>query len=158
MTDPATAGDLPPQGRTARLVPLSIEAVRAVLDERGDRYVVGDDGNVGGRWGPAVVSFRITGAQHQVLHARVVAERRLPAGRLLSAYRFCNAWNHDRLLPAAHVHDIGDGELVIAGDVSTDLSHGVSPAQLATLMDAAVSAGLLLARAVGDLPDDPELL
>ena len=103
--------------------------ITAALDRRGDRYAGGRPGAVVGRWGEAVIQFRRAGERGEILHARVRGHRRLPADRRAEAYAFCNAWNHDRLLPKAYAHD-GGGELVLAGDVATDLAHGVAPAQL----------------------------
>lgn len=142
--DPTPAEDEP--------VPLSLALVTAALDRRGDGYAVEPDGSVVGRWGEAVIQFRRLGQRGEVLHARVVATRRLPTGRRAEAYAFCNAWNHDRLLPAAYVHDPGDGALVLAGDVTTDLAHGVAPAQLVVLLTATVSTGVAYAEAVAALP------
>jgi electron transfer flavoprotein alpha/beta subunit len=56
------------------------------------------------------------------------------------------------LLPKAYVHDTEEGELIIAGDVTTDLEHGVSGPQLATLVNATVATGAAFADAVADLP------
>ncbi|MEU2612080.1 YbjN domain-containing protein [Micromonospora sp. NPDC007271] len=146
--DPAEPG---PPGE-AEPAPLSLALLTAALDVRGDGYAVEPDGTVVGRWGEAVIQFRRLGQQGEILHARVVAARRLPAGRRAEAYAFCNAWNHDRLLPAAYVHDPGDGTLVLAADVTTDLTHGVAPAQLVVLVTAAVSTGAAYAEAVAALP------
>ncbi|MFI7487562.1 YbjN domain-containing protein [Micromonospora echinaurantiaca] len=132
-------------------VPLTLSMITAELDRRGDRYDVDGGGAVLGRWGEALIQFRRAGERGEILHVRVVAARRLPAGRLAEAYAFCNAWNHDRLLPKAYVHELG-GELALAGDVSTDLAHGVAPAQLAVLVDAAVRTGAGYAEAVAALP------
>jgi hypothetical protein len=146
-----TAGD-PPEDRTDVIGPLSIEAIVAVLEERRDRYAVDEDGAVGGRWGDAVIHFERLGERREILHARVVAGRRLPADQLAEAYEFCNAWNHDRLMPKAYVHDSGEGELVFAGDVTTDLEHGIAGAQLGVLINAAVATGAAFADAVAALP------
>lgn len=133
-------------------VPLSLALLTRALDARGDGYAVEPDGTVVGRWGAAVIQFRRLGERGEILHARVVATRRLPADRRAEAYAFCNAWNHDRLLPAAYVHDPGDGPLVLAGGVTTDLAHGVALAQLVVLVTAAVSTGVGYAEAVAALP------
>ncbi|NES28401.1 YbjN domain-containing protein [Micromonospora terminaliae] len=132
--------------------PLSLRMLTAALDARGDAYRVEPDGTVVGRWGEAVVQFRRLGPQGEVLHARAVALRRLPADRRAEAYAFCNAWNHDRLLPAAYVHDPGDGTLLLAADVTTDLAYGVARAQLVVLVTSAVSTGAAYAEAVAALP------
>jgi len=110
------------------------------------------DGTVAGRWGDAVIHFERLGERAVILHARVVAGRRLSAGRLAEAYEFCNTWNRDRLMPTAYVHDSGGGELVLAGNVTTDLDYGVAPVQLRVLVDAAVATGVAFATAVAALP------
>ncbi|WP_435817712.1 YbjN domain-containing protein [Micromonospora parva] len=130
---------------------LSLTMITAVLDGRGDRYVLDEGGTVVGHWDGAVIQFRRAGERGEVLHARAMANRRLPVARRAEAYAFCNAWNHDRLLPKAYAHDLGD-ELVLAGDVATDLAHGVAPAQLRVLMDAAIATGVAYAEAVAALP------
>ncbi|MCW3813414.1 YbjN domain-containing protein [Micromonospora sp. DR5-3] len=146
--DPAEPG---PPGEEEP-APLSLALLTAALDVRGDGYAVEPDGTVVGRWGEAVIEFRRLGRRGEILHARVVATRRLPAARRAEAYAFCNAWNHDRLLPAAYVHDPGDGTVALAADVTTDLTHGVAPAQLVVLVAAAVSTGAAYAEAVAALP------
>ncbi|WP_412768999.1 YbjN domain-containing protein [Micromonospora zamorensis] len=133
------------------LMALTVDMITAVLDRRGDHYLVEEGDTVVGRWGGVVIQFRRAGERGEVLHARAMAARRLPATRRSEAYAFCNAWNHDRLLPKAYAHDIGE-ELVLAGDVATDLTHGVAPAQLTVLVDAAIATGVAYAEAVAALP------
>lgn len=133
------------------LVTLTVDLITAALDRRGDRYVVEEGERVVGLWDGVVIQFRRAGERGEVLHARAMATRRLPATRRSEAYAFCNAWNHDRLLPKAYAHDLG-GELVLAGDVATDLTHGVAPAQLTVLVDAAITTGVAYAEAVAALP------
>ncbi|WFE34326.1 YbjN domain-containing protein [Micromonospora sp. WMMD975] len=145
--DPAEPGPPDPE----EPVPLDAALLTAVLDARGDPYTVEPDGALVGRWGEATIQFRRLGRQGDVLHARVVAARRLPTGRRAEAYAFCNAWNHDRLLPAAYVHEPGDGTLVLVAGVTTDLSCGVAPTQLAVLVAAAVRTGTAYADAVAAL-------
>ncbi|WP_435819681.1 YbjN domain-containing protein [Micromonospora taraxaci] len=137
--------------RPDELMALTLDMIIGVLDERGDQYLVESGDTVVGRWGSVVIQFRRAGERGEVLHARSMAARRLPATRRAEAYAFCNAWNHDRLLPKAYAHDLGE-ELVLAGDVATDLTHGVAPAQLTVLVDAAIATGVAYAEAVAALP------
>ncbi|WP_353899034.1 YbjN domain-containing protein [Micromonospora harpali] len=130
---------------------LTVALVTQALDRRGDAWTMRGPAVVG-RWGPAVIEFRQAGERGEILHARVLAVRRLAAGRRAEAYAFCNAWNHDRLLPKAYAHDDGSGDLVLAGDVTTDLAHGVAPTQLDVLVTAAVATGVAYAEAVAALP------
>ena len=136
----------------SRSRPLTLEAITEVLDARGDHFTVDEDGLVGGRWPGAYIQFERLGERREILQVRVVAERRLPASRLVEAYEFCNAWNHDKLMPKAFVHDAGEGQLLLAGEVTTDLEHGATTAQLATLINAAIATGTTFAAAVAELP------
>ncbi|MET8528056.1 YbjN domain-containing protein [Micromonospora sp. NPDC005172] len=133
------------------LATLTIDMITAALDRRGDGYVVDEGATVVGRWGEVVIQFRRTGERGEVLHARAMAARRLPATRRAEVYAFCNAWNHDRLLPKAYAHDLG-AELLLAGDVATDLAYGVAPEQVTVLVDAAIATGVAYAEAVAALP------
>ncbi|WP_343450139.1 YbjN domain-containing protein [Micromonospora oryzae] len=153
-----TGGGSGPAGREAErelagdeVGALTVALVTEALDRRGDAWTMRGPAVVG-RWGPAVIEFRQAGERGEILHARVLAVRRLAAGRRAEAYAFCNAWNHDRLLPKAYAHDDGSGELVLAGDVTTDLAHGVAPTQLDVLVTAAVATGVAYAEAVAALP------
>nr|WP_243705021.1 YbjN domain-containing protein [Micromonospora sp. KC723] len=150
--EPAEDDDPPLAPAVDELAALRLSMLTDVLDRRGDVYAVDAGGVVVGRWHEAVIQFRQVGTRGEILHARVLAARRLPAARLAEAYAFCNAWNHDRLLPKAYAHELGDGELVLAGDVTTDLEHGVTPAQLGVLVDATVATGVAYAEAVAALP------
>ncbi|MGW3889507.1 YbjN domain-containing protein [Micromonospora chokoriensis] len=148
--EPDTGGS-DEETRPDELMALTLDMITGVLDERGDQYLVESGDTVVGRWGSVVIQFRRAGERGEVLHARSMAARRLPATRRAEAYAFCNAWNHDRLLPKAYAHDLGE-ELVLAGDVATDLTHGVAPAQLTVLVDAAIATGVAYAEAVAALP------
>ncbi|WP_431934832.1 YbjN domain-containing protein [Micromonospora sp. RP3T] len=142
--DPADPGPPGPE----EPAPLDAALLTAALAARREVVTAEPDGTLVGRWGEATIQFRVLG---EVLHARVVAARTLPADRRAEAYAFCNAWNHDRLLPAAYVHEPGDGTLVLAAGVTTDLSCGVAPTQLAVLVAAAVRTGTAYADAVAAL-------
>ncbi|MGA4726666.1 YbjN domain-containing protein [Micromonospora taraxaci] len=148
--EPDTGGS-DEETRPDELMALTLDMIIEVLDERGDQYLVESGDTVVGRWGSVVIQFRRAGERGEVLHARSMAARRLPATRRAEAYAFCNAWNHDRLLPKAYAHDLGE-ELVLAGDVATDLTHGVAPVQLTVLVDAAIATGVAYAEAVAALP------
>lgn len=149
---PAALGGVGPVAGAGGLLPLTLESITAALDARGDRYGVDSDGIVAGRWGEAFIQFERLGERREILQARIIATRRLESFRLAEAFEFCNAWNHDRLMPKAYVHDEGDGMLAVAGDVTTDLEHGVTAEQLAVLLHAAIVTGATLADAVADLP------
>ncbi|MEV1286957.1 YbjN domain-containing protein [Micromonospora sp. NPDC049679] len=150
--DLALAVGLPPEGWQEVLAPLTVEAIVATLNDRDDRYVVDEHGVVAGTWGAAHIHFERLGERQEILHSRIVAGRRLPGDRIADALEFCNAWNHDKVLPKAYVHDTGEGELMLAGDVTTDLEHGVTGAQLAVLINATIATGATFAAAVAALP------
>jgi hypothetical protein len=140
-----------PDGREELVAPLALEAIAAILDERGDRYRV-EDGRISGQWVNSVIHFERSGERDEILIGRVIADRTLPTERIAEAYEFCNAWNHDKLLPKAYVHDTGEGELLFIGEVATDLEYGVADQQLAVIIDVTIGAGVQLADAVAQLP------
>ncbi|MCZ7439096.1 YbjN domain-containing protein [Micromonospora sp. WMMC241] len=150
--EPAVEEAEPGRANPDEPAPLDLATLAAVLDGRGETYTVEPDGTLVGRWGEATIQFRRLGRHGDVLHTRVVATRRLPAARRAEAYAFCNVWNHDRLLPAAYVHEPDDETLVLAAGITTDLSCGVAPTQLAVLVAAAVRTGTAYADAVAALP------
>ncbi|WDZ87538.1 YbjN domain-containing protein [Micromonospora cathayae] len=139
-------------GSAGEPVPLTVAMIVAAVERRGDRCAVDPTGTVVGRWGEAMIRFERVGTAGEILHARVVATRRLPARRRAEAYEFVNAWNRDRLQPKAYVHEVENGELVLAGDLTTDLAYGVAPTQVEVLVDAAVTTGVGYAEAVAALP------
>ncbi|MEQ4303120.1 YbjN domain-containing protein [Plantactinospora sp. B6F1] len=141
-----------PEDGFAVVGPLTVAAIVDVLRDRSDHHLLGPTGTVGGRWGGALIEFCRLGERGEILHARVTAERRLPAGRLAEAYEFCDTWNRDRPLPKAYVVDLGAGELALAGDVSTDLEYDVAAGQLAVLVNATLASGAAFAAAVAGLP------
>lgn len=138
--------------RQELMAPLSIEGITAVLTGRGDRFVVDDDGSVAGRWGDTVIYFDRAGSAGELLHVRAIPERRFAGDRAAELYEFCNGWNHDRLLPKAYVHDLGGGQLLVVGEVTTDLERGVTTAQLTVMIQTAISASAALADALDRLP------
>lgn len=148
----APPGPPPPEGRREVVAPLTLAAIVAVLDDRADHYVVDANGIVHGRWGDALIQFIRLGERGEILHVRTIAQRRLPVDRLTEAYEFCNSWNHDRLLPKAYVLRADPDGLVLAGEVTTDLEHGVAQSQLTVLVTAALSTGAAFAAAVAALP------
>ncbi|MEU4568544.1 YbjN domain-containing protein [Micromonospora sp. NPDC023956] len=149
---PPADGDPDGGGPPDEPAPLTVAMIVSAVERRGDRCAVEPGGTVVGRWGEAVIRFERAGTRAEILHARVVATRRLPVDRRAEAYEFVNAWNRDRLLPKAYVHEVADGELVLAGDVTTDLAYGVAPVQVEVLVEAAVSTGTAYADAVAALP------
>jgi hypothetical protein len=142
---------LGPGGREDLVAPLSVEAIAAILDERGDRYRV-EGGRVSGQWVNSVIHFERGGERDEILIGRIIADRSLPADRRSEAYEFCNAWNHDKIMPKVYVHDTGDGELLVVGEVVTDLEYGVAGQQLAVLIDVTIGSGVQMADAVAQLP------
>ncbi|MCI4064853.1 YbjN domain-containing protein [Micromonospora sp. R77] len=148
----ADGPDGPLAGHPQALRPLTHQLIAAVLANRGYAIAVDDDGDLVGRWEDSLIWFYRRGAAGELLQVRVVTGPRFGIEQVPALYAFCNAWNHDRLLPKAYVHEPGDGTLVLAGDVTTDLALGVAPAQLVVLLTATVSTGVAYAEAVAALP------
>ena len=70
--------------------------------------------------------------------------------RLLEAYAFCNAWNHDRLLPKAYATTT---EATWCWPATwRPIWHTGSPAAARVLIDAVIATGVAFADAVERLP------
>ncbi len=132
------------------LRPLTGGLIRSVLTARGHRPEPGEPLRLTSPAGAAVLA-RPGGPGDR----RLEVEVRLPAvfsiPDIPRLYGFCNTWNHDRFWPSAFV-EVGDrGAVGLRGVTVTELPYGVSPHQLARLLERALTAGDELARAAAGL-------
>jgi Putative bacterial sensory transduction regulator len=139
-------------GADAQLLPLSNELITTVLRERGYRYFIDSDGDVGGHWDNTLIYFFRLGEHQEMLQVRAMARTMFGIDEVPRLYAFCNSWNHDKLWPKAYVHVGDDGAAGVYGEVTTDLEKGVTAAQLDQLIACGISTGCALADAVAALP------
>ena len=134
-----------------KLQPLSQQMIIAALDAREFVHQVDADGDVFGNFQGSLIYFFRIGEELELLQVRVLTSRSFTTDDVPRLYRFCNAWNHDRLFPKAYVHVADDGAVRVIGEVIADWEKGVTPAQLDHLMICGIATGCQLAEAVNDL-------
>ena len=151
MSTPAEPGADPADGPLVRLLPLTDDLIRSVLDDRGFVYGRDDDGDIHGNWQGTVIYFFRIGEQREMLQIRALAPAVFDIDRVPELYAFCNSWNHDRLWPKAYVHVADDGTARVVGELIADWEHGVTAAQLDQTMIGGIVTGCQLAEAVAAL-------
>jgi hypothetical protein len=138
-------------GQLQTLQPLTNDLIAAVLDTRGYTFYTDPDGDLVGKWDDNLVYFFRLGASGELLQVRTVAATTFSIDDVPLLYRFCNAWNHDRLWPKAFVHVNDDGSVRVCGEVVTDLERGVTTHQLDQLISCGISTGCQMSAAVAEL-------
>lgn len=149
MRRPA-APDAPPQ----RATPVTTARVEAHL--RGLGYAVrrDEDGDLTGTWDGDRFWFMLLGREDEILQVRGRWRRTLDPGRRRAALLAVNDWNRERIWPKVYLRDEEDGTAVYT-EVSTDLEHGATDAQLAQLVACGLGTGVqFFAALAGLVPDD----
>lgn len=135
--------------------PLDAARVERYLVGQGYRVVRDEDGDLTGTWDGDRFWFMLLGEQHEILQVRGRWHRSLPAGRRPATLLALNDWNRERIWPKAYLRDEEDG-VALYTEVSVDLEHGVTDAQLARLVACGLGTGVQFFAALRSLvPDDP---
>ena len=129
-----------------RPTPLSTDRIAAYLEAEGYRTRRDEDGDVAGVWNGHRFWFIVLGERNEVLQVRGRAEHVLPVERRAVALLAVNDWNRDRIWPKAYLREEEDG-LALYGEMSVDLEHGVTDAQLALLLDCGLVTAIQMFRA-----------
>jgi hypothetical protein len=116
---------------------------------RGSGYRVGrdDDGDLAGMWNGHRFWFIVLGERDEILQVRGRAARDVPAEQRSAALLAVNDWNRDRIWPKAYLQNEDEG-LGLYGEVSVDLEHGVTDAQLARLVDCGLATAIQMFEAM----------
>lgn len=135
-------------GAPAQLVPLTLSAVTAVLDDLEAKYFVDGDDAVGGVWENGYFYFFLLADDGEAPVFQVYGqwERALPAELYPQAAVFANEWNAERAWPKAFVRSLDDDSVGLYGELTVDFGPVVTHEQL----DRAVNAGLSSALALFD--------
>lgn len=133
--------------------PLTAERVEAYLVGRGYRVQRDEDGDLTGTWDGDRFWFLLLGEDHEVLQVRGRWHRTLPANRWGAALLTVNDWNRERLWPKAYART-EDGQTALYGEMSVDLEHGVTDAQLGQLVACGLGTGVQLFAALSELVPD----
>ena len=138
-----------------RATPLTRGRMAAYLARRGYRYLVDDDGDLGGLWRGRLFYFFLFGEESEILQIRGQWNREVAIERLETVLEACNEWNADRIWPKAYVRVRDNGMVHIISEVATDLEEGVTDAQLGQLLNCGLSTGNMLFDAIDELYPDP---
>ena len=136
-------------------VPLSNDLITSVLDDMELKYFTDNEGDIGAGWDEFVVYFLQLGEKQEILHMRGIVDRSFEETDVPRLYDFCNEWNRSKLWPKAYVHvkrdDDGGTTVKVVGEVTTDLEHGGTFAQVKQLLDCGINTNGQLAAAVLEL-------
>ncbi|WP_372594871.1 YbjN domain-containing protein [Actinotalea sp.] len=114
--------------------PLATARIEAYLRSCGYESVHDDDGDLTGVWNSHRFWFIVMGESEEILQVRGRWNRLVPVDERAQALLALNDWNRDRIWPKAYLRP-EDGGLAVYGEVSADLEHGVTDAQLAEIVD-----------------------
>lgn len=168
ITAPATDAPANPDaglGTLQLLRPLTVELVGEALAAEGWSYDIDDDGDLFGVWEGIPVFFRA--ANQSILQITSFTRIEPPPAEPTELFEFCNEWNQDRLWPKAYVrieeNPGGDAEgsdpdgaeqagagvaVLVYGEATTNLPHGVTLDQLRQLVRCGVGTSYQLAAAL----------
>lgn len=136
---------------------VTIERVAAYLRERGYGFAPTPAG-LAGTWDGHHLWFLLQGSRADVLQVRGRAVSAVPVRDRVAVLRALNDWNRGRVWPKVYLRAEGDqaAEHVLYAELSTDVRHGATDAQLAVQLGTslvAVTAALEdLAPALGAAP------
>lgn len=135
--------------------PLDAGRVESYLRRLGYHVRLDDDGDLTGTWDGDRFWFLLLGERSEVLQVRGRWHRTLPSSRRAAALLAVNDWNRERIWPKAYLREEEDGTALYT-EVSVDLEHGVTDAQLAQLVSCGLGTGVQFFAALrGLVPEEP---
>ncbi|RIQ33618.1 YbjN domain-containing protein [Jiangella rhizosphaerae] len=136
----AAAGPRAHADAPGQLIPLTLGAVTAVLDDMEAKYFVDGDDAVGGIWENGYFYFFLLAEDGEAPVFQVYGqwERALPVEFYPQVAIFANEWNAERAWPKAFARALDDESIGLYGELTVDFGPAVTHDQL----DRAVNAGL----------------
>lgn len=134
--------------------PITRDRVRELLAPRGE-VVTDDDGDLTGLWRGCRFWFLLLGEREEILQVRGRWNMALPVESRLGTLRALNDWNRDRIWPKVYLRDEEPG-LVLYAEVSFDLEHGVTNAQLDQFLGCGIATGSMVFDAVSSMFGRPQ--
>ncbi|HQY33474.1 YbjN domain-containing protein [Actinotalea sp.] len=133
-------------------------APRSLTSERIESYLLGcgyhvdrdEDGDLTGTWDGNRFWFLTLGDEHEILQVRGRWQQTLPESQRTAALLVVNDWNRERIWPKTYLR-VEDDVVVMYGEVSTDLEHGVTDSQLGQLVSCGLGTSAQLFAALVDL-------
>ncbi|MFC8921525.1 YbjN domain-containing protein [Cellulosimicrobium sp. NPDC057127] len=127
--------------------PLSMSRVGDHLTRRGYHFRVDDDGDITGTWDGHRFWFLLLGERSEILQIRGRWSTTLPVEARLPTLQAVNDWNRERIWPKVYVREEA-GRLAVYAEVSVDLEHGATDAQLAQTVSCGLGTAVQLFQAV----------
>jgi len=128
--------------------PLSMSRVGDHLTRRGYHFRVDDDGDITGTWDGHRFWFLLLGDRSEILQIRGRWSTTLPLEARLATLQAVNDWNRERIWPKVYLREEG-GRLGVYAEVSVDLEHGATDAQLAQTVSCGLGTAVQLFHAIG---------
>lgn len=138
-----------------RPTPLSSERIVQWFERNDFHYFVDDDGDLGGLWRGRLFYFFLFGEHREILQVRGQWHREITIERLEEVLDACTEWNAERIWPKAYVRVRDNGMVHVVAEVSTDLEHGATDAQLSQVLFCGLSSSSTFFDAIDDLYPDP---
>ena len=135
--------------------PQSPPPQRPWLQRNDFHYFTDDDGDLGGLWRGRLFYFFLFGEDQEILQVRGQWNREIAIERLEEVLDACTEWNAERIWPKAYVRVRDNGMVHVVAEVSTDLEHGVTDAQLSQILFCGLSTSSTFFDAIDELYPDP---
>lgn len=145
---------LPAERTRERPTPLTRERVAAYLRRRGYKFVVDEEGDLTGTWEDNRFWFLLLGDHEEILQVRGRWHRLVPTDQRRPLALALNDWNRERIWPKVYARE-EDGELALYSEVSVDLEHGATDAQLAQAIACGLGTGVKMFDSLGALLPPP---
>jgi hypothetical protein len=149
---PKSAESIPAEAERPR--PLSMSRVGDHLTRRGYHFRVDDDGDITGTWDGHRFWFLLLGDRSEILQVRGRWSTTLPLEARLVTLQAVNDWNRERIWPKVYVREEA-GRLGVYAEVSVDLEHGATDAQLSQMLFCGLSTGSMFFDALDERYPDP---
>lgn len=153
---PKPAQEVYPQSAQQVPEPITRERVEAYLRAHQYHFEIDGDGDVTGVWDGNQLWFLLLGEDAEVLQVRGRWHNALGAPNRLSVLRAVNDWNRDRIWPKVYLRDEEPG-LVLYAEVSVDLEHGATDAQLSQYLGCGIATSTMVLNTVTTMLTPPAI-
>lgn len=131
--------DKPENTGNTDISPLTKDRVAAYLRSEGYNFAFEGDTPLHGFWDENLFFFLLLG-DDDVFQVRGIWKKTLPVSRRGEAMMAANDWNRDHAWPKMYVR-VDDEMVNIVGETQTNLSAGVSNAQIGDLVECGIGTG-----------------
>ncbi len=121
-----------------RPTPVTRARIEQYLAQHDYSFELDSDGDVTGLWDGNQLWFLLLGEDTEVLQVRGRWQKALAGEDRATALRAINDWNRDRIWPKVYLRQEEPG-LALYAEVSVDLEHGVTDAQLSQYLECGIA-------------------